>query len=99
MSDRYMYRIQSSPNRHNVGFSREPGWRGPCPARGVTTGVVGWKLSLERLLYLSNNRTMSPSICFRLATGYDWTRWYPAVLSPQPGRKGHTTQTNSSPPS
>jgi len=27
----------------NVGFICEICWRGPCPARGVTSGFVGWK--------------------------------------------------------
>lgn len=32
----------------NVGFSCEVGWRGPCPARGVTSGFVCWKRLLGR---------------------------------------------------
>ena len=28
---------------HNVGFSCKNDWRGPCPARGVTSDFVCWK--------------------------------------------------------
>jgi hypothetical protein len=37
------------------GFSREAGWRAPCPARGVTTEFVGWKRSLDVAHPLAQN--------------------------------------------
>ena len=33
-------------SRNTAGFSREPGWRDPCPARGVTSAFVRCKLLL-----------------------------------------------------